>query len=197
MIINIGQRTDIPAYFSEWFYNRIKEKFVLVRNPYFPEQVTKYKLTNDVVDILCFCTKNPEPMLNRLSEISHFNQFWFVTITPYGKEIEPNVPNKMQVLESFKELSKNVGGSCIGWRYDPIFINDKYTLEFHVETFEKYAEELRGYTTQCVISFINLYEKTKINFKGVVPVKKAEQEYLTKEFVRIGKEYNIKIKGRN
>jgi hypothetical protein len=93
-------RTDIPAYFSEWFFNRIKAGFVLTRNPYYHEQVTKYLLTPELVDCISFCTKNPAPMLDRLDEISKFRQFWFVTITPYGKEIEPNVPNKIAVMES-------------------------------------------------------------------------------------------------
>ena len=84
MIISTGMRTDIPAYFSEWFYNRIKEGFVLTRNPYYPEQVLRYQLNPDVVDCINFCTKNPEPMLERLDEIRQYRQLWFVTITPYG-----------------------------------------------------------------------------------------------------------------
>lgn len=193
MIINTGNRTDIPAYFSQWFYNRIKEKYVLVRNPYYPEQILKYNLTPDIVDILCFCTKNPEPMLSRLDEISMFRQFWFVTITPYGKDIEPNVPNKDKVINSFKTLSNKVGINSIGWRYDPIFINEKYTIDFHIESFENMAKELGEYTNQCVISFIDLYEKTKRNFHGVREVTKNEQEHLVKEFVAIAKKYNFKI----
>ncbi len=193
MILNTGNRTDIPAYYSEWFYNRIKEKYVMVRNPYYPEQVSKYVLTPDVVDVLCFCTKNPQPMLERLEELNGFNQFWFVTITPYGNDIEPNVPSINDVIKSFKILSKKVGLNSIGWRYDPIFINEKYTVDFHIQSFEKMAKELGGYTNQCVISFIDLYEKTKKNFKGVNGVKKEYQELLVKEFVKISNNYNFKI----
>ena len=94
MILNTGCRTDIPAYYSEWFYNRIREGFVLARNPYRLEQVLKYRLDPAVVDALCFCTKNPQPMLSRLGELNAFRQFWFVTVTPYGREIEPLVPEK-------------------------------------------------------------------------------------------------------
>lgn len=104
MILNTGCRTDIPAYYSEWFYNRIRAGYVLTRNPYRPEQALKYRLDPEVVDALYFCTKNPQPMLSRLSELSAFRQFWFVTVTPYGKEIEPFVPEKQQVLESFMQL---------------------------------------------------------------------------------------------
>ena len=103
MIINTGMRTDIPAFYSKWLMNRIREGFVLVRNPYYPSQVTKYSLSTKVVDCLAFCTKNPEPMLKYLDELDIYKQYWFVTITPYGKDIEPVVPNKEKVIESFKK----------------------------------------------------------------------------------------------
>ena len=128
MILNTGNRTDIPAFFSDWFFNRIQEGFVCVRNPYFPHQVTKYILDPQVIDIICFCTKNPKPMLSRLDLIKDYKQFWFVTITPYNQTIEPYVPNKNEIIRSFIELSKKIGSRCIGWRYDPIFLNDYYTI---------------------------------------------------------------------
>ncbi len=194
MIINVGNRTDIPGYYSEWFYNRIKEGYVCVRNPYYPEQVTRYKLSPAFVDCLTFCTKNPEPMINRLDEISDFNQFWFVTITPYGKDIEPYVPDKDKVMEAFKKLSEKIGIKAISWRYDPIFITDKYSVEFHIDTFEKMAENLCGYTDNCVISFVDLYQKTKRNFPEVREVANNERLQLGKEIARIGKQYGIKIR---
>jgi hypothetical protein len=194
MIINTGSRTDIPAFFSEWFYNRIKEGEVLVRNPYYPQQVTRYKLSPDVVDCINFCTKNPQPMLERMSELDKFHQFWFVTITPYGREIEPNVPPKKQVMETFKKLSDLVGVNAVSWRYDPIFINEKYTVDFHLNAFENMAKNLSGYVDSCVVSFIDLYAKTKKNFPDVKEVTKEEQRLITKEFVEIGKSYGIQIK---
>lgn len=194
MIINTGCRTDIPAYFSEWFFNRIKEGYVYTRNPYYKNQVMKYKLTPDVVDCLSFCTKNPAPMLSRIHELDTFRQFWFVTITPYGKEIEPNVPDKEKVIEAFKKLSEAIGAEKTGWRYDPIFITNKYTLEKHIKDFEKISAKLIGYTHECVISFIDLYEKTKRNFPGIKAVTSEERCTIAKEFVRIGKKYDIQIK---
>lgn len=193
MIINTGSRTDIPAYYSEWFYNRIKEGYVLTRNPYYPEQVSRYRLTPDVVDVICFCSKNPEPMLKRLKELDAFRQLWFVTITPYGKEIEPGVPDKARVMDSFKTLSDMVGMKAISWRYDPIFITEKYSLEFHIRSFEKMADNLKGYTDNCVISFIDLYEKTKRNFHGVRNVTDKEQEILISAFSTIAKENKLQI----
>lgn len=194
MIINTGSRTDIPAYFSEWFYNRIAEGYVLVRNPYYPEQVQRYQLSPDVVDILCFCTKNPKPMLSRLDEIRHFRQFWFVTITPYGTDIEPYVPHKDTVMDSFKRLSDCVGPNCVDWRYDPIFIDETYTVAYHVAEFERMASVLEGYTKHCVISFIDLYRKTRRNFPKVRTVTVGERAQIAKAFVDVGKRHGLVIR---
>ncbi len=194
MIVNTGSRTDIPAYFSEWFYNRIREGYVLTRNPYYPEQVSKYRLAPEVVDVICFCTKNPEPMLKRLNELKDFKQLWFVTITPYGKEIEPGVPEKDAVIASFKKLSAMVGVKAVSWRYDPIFITQRYSLDFHIRSFERMAESLQGYVDNCVISFIDLYEKTKRNFPEARNVCREERETIGREFVKIGKRYGIVIR---
>lgn len=194
MIINLGSRTDIPAFFSEWFYNRVDEGFVCVRNPYYQEQVTKYILDPKVVDCLVFCTKNPQPMLDKLDKISEFGQLWFVTITPYGKDIEPYVPDVNDVLDSFKKLSDAVGAEKIIWRYDPIFVNEGYSIERHIEEFSNMAQKLNGYTQECIISFIDLYEKTKKNFKGVRAVKLFEKEFLAQNFSDIAFRNNMKLK---
>lgn len=193
MILNTGNRTDIPAFYSNWFFNRIKEGFVCVRNPYFPQQVTRYQLTPETIDIICFCTKNPQPMLNRLDELKAFQQFWFVTITPYDQSVEPYVPNKNEIIRAFQKLSDHLGAYHVGWRYDPIFLNDKYTIDYHINIFEKMCQKLAGYTHQCVISFIDLYEKTKRNFKGIQPVNHDTQFYITQKFVEIAKKYQITI----
>ena len=193
MILNTGSRTDIPAYYSDWFYNRIEAGYVLVRNPYYPSQITKYLLSPDVIDVMVFCTKNPFPMLDRLSLLSAFDTFWFVTITPYGAEIEPHVPPKEQIIASFKQLSEAIGSSRISWRYDPVLITDTYSIAHHIEQFHQMAEALSGYTTQCVVSFIDLYEKTKRNFWGIRSVTNKEQEVLIEAFSHIAKENGLQI----
>ena len=194
MIINTGMRTDIPAFYAEWFINRIKAGFVLVRNPYRAEWVTRYELDPAVVDCIAFCTKNPAPMLPFMSYLKPFHQYWFVTITPYGNEIEPNVPPKETVMEDFKRLSEDVGISCVGWRYDPIFIDSAYTLERHITDFEKMCKTLSGYTKTCVISFIDLYEKVKRNFPQAREVTPDERVEIGKAFSEIGKHHGITIK---
>ena len=194
MIINTGQRTDIPAFYSEWFANRLKAGFVLVRNPYNPVSVTRYRLSPDVVDLIGFCTKNPAPMLPRMDLLREYGQYWYVTITPYGKEIEPRVPDKREVLDSFRRLSDIVGPDRIGWRYDPVFISDAYPAERHIRAFEYMAKALEGYTHTAVISFVDLYEKTKRNFPEVRPVDPEQRLVLGKAFAGIGRQYGMTIR---
>ena len=193
MILNTGSRTDIPAFYSEWFLNRVRVGSVMARNPFFPEQVTRFQIRPDVVDLIAFCTKNPAPMLPHMDVLSPFLQFWFVTITPYGKEIEPAVPGKEEVCESFRQISRVVGKRCVGWRYDPIFLSEKYTKEFHLEAFERFAALLDGYTEQVVISFIDLYEKTKRNFPEAREVKAEDRRILGKEMAGIAARHHMQI----
>ena len=194
MIIQTGMRTDIPAFYSEWFANRLREGYVLVRNPYNPFAITKYRLDPAVVDMIGFCTKNPAPMFPHMDLVKPYGQYWFVTITPYGKEIEPHVPDKSFVMEQFQALSRMVGVNSIGWRYDPILIDRQWTAERHVEAFHSMCEKLAGYTHTAVISFIDLYEKVKRNYPEAQAVPLSQQLSLTEKFVKIAARYDIVIK---
>ena len=194
MIINTGMRTDIPAFYTPWFLNRLREGFVLVRNPYRPEQVTRYRLSPGVVDLIGFCTKNPAPMLDYMEALEPYGQYWFVTITPYGRDVEPGVPPVDQVLESFRKLSRMVGVRRIGWRYDPIFLSDRYTLEFHEKAFAYMVRALAGYTRICVISFIDLYPKVMRNFPEAVPVVREERIALGQYMIRTAREAGMTVR---
>ena len=193
MIINTGSRTDIPAFFSEWFLNRIDEGFICTRNPY-NDNIYKYPLDSKIIDCLCFCTKNPKPMLKDLDKLNDFNQFWFVTITPYGRDIERNVPSFKRVIKSFKELSETLGVNKVSWRYDPIFITEKYSLDFHIDLFEEMASELHTFTDDCTISFIDLYQKVLRNFSEAREVTRQEQLTIGENFARIADDYDIQMK---
>ena len=194
MIINTGQRTDIPAFYAEWFANRLKEGFVCVRNPYNPNQVSRYRLDPAVVDVIGFCTKNPAPMFPYMELLKAYGQYWFVTITPYGRDIEPNVPDKHQLIEDFKTLSNIVGINSIGWRFDPVFISERYGEKYHIRAFEQIAAALEGYTETAVISFIDLYPKVRRNFPEVQEVTKEQRLRLGKEFIRIASAHGMTVK---
>ena len=194
MIINTGQRTDIPAFYAEWFANRLIEGFVCVRNPYNPNQVSRYRLDPAVVDVIGFCTKNPAPMFPYMDLLKDYGQYWFITITGYGRDIEPNVPDKHRLLEDFKKLSAIVGINSIGWRYDPIFISERYTMEYHLRAFQQIAEELSGYTKTVVISFIDLYPKVRKNFPEAQEVTREQRLILGKEIIRIASACGMTVK---
>lgn len=162
MILSVSRRTDIPNYYSDWFYNRIKEGFLYVRNPMNPHQVSRIELSPDLVDCIVFWTKNPEPMMARLHELSDYMYYFQFTLTGYGRDIEPNVPHKKdKMIPVFQRLSETIGSSRVVWRYDPIFFNDVYTEEYHLQAFEQIADALAGYTKRCVISFVDTYAKNK------------------------------------
>ncbi len=194
MIIQTGQRTDIPAFYADWFANRLREGYVMVRNPFNRTSVTRYELDPEVVDMIGFCSKDPAPMLKYMDMLEAYHQYWFVTITPYGRDIEPNVPPYQDVMETFRSISERVGINCIGWRYDPILINDEWTAERHIEVFRRMCEGLKGYTKTCVISFIQLYNKVKRGYPEARHVSDENRLRITTEFVKIAGDVGMTIK---
>lgn len=182
MIIHASMRTDVPAFYSEWFANRIREGYLRVRNPYNPLQVTEYSLDPEVVDLIVFCTKNPEPMLKYMDLLKSYRTYWYITITPYGADIESGlfktIVSKRKIIETFQQISEIVGAEHIGWRYDPIFVDEKYTVKYHLEQFEGISAALEGYTKNCVISFLDLYQKVKKNFPEAKMVSREQRMYL-------------------
>ena len=195
MILNTGMRTDIPAYFSKWFINRIREGYVLTRNPYNPLQVTRYRLDPEVVDILCFGTKNPGPFIPHLAELRKFRTFWFVTMNPYGRELEPHVPYWKRTAENIRALSREFGPRAVSWRVSPIIINERYPASWHIDRFAEMAEALSGAVETCMIAFLDLYAKTVRNYpegRRVAPWEKAE---IGKAFAEIARLNGIRLIG--
>lgn len=162
MILSASRRTDIPNYYSEWFYNRIKEGFLYVRNPINVHQISEIKITPDVVDCIVFWTKNPLPMMGRLDELKEYPYYFQFTLTGYGSDVEVNVPDKKTaMIPIFRELSGRIGRERVIWRYDPILFSDKYTAQYHLKAFQYIAGALKGYTEKCVISFVDMYAKNR------------------------------------
>lgn len=194
MIINTGLRTDIPAFYWTWFRNRIREGYVLVRNPFFPQVITRYRLDPSVVDLIVFCTKNPLKVIDGLDFLDPFRQLWFVSITGYGRDIEPHVPDKHRVIEGFRRLSEKVGAHNMVWRFDPILLTDRYTEEYQLRAFSSIAESLRGYTNTVVISFVDLYAKVRRNFPELREVPHEATLRLSKQMVSIAAACRMRVK---
>ncbi len=197
MIISASRRTDIPAYYSDWFFNRVRDGFALVRNPMNIHQISKIKLTPDVVDGIVFWTKNPIPMIDRLSELKEYMYYFQFTITPYGQDVEPNLPSKNdKILTAFKRLSDMVGANRVIWRYDPIMISNRYPVDYHIRAFEKIAEELHNYTQKVIISFIDEdYRGVKSNVRelNLLDFPILTQTELSSYFAQISHSYGLSI----
>jgi len=161
MIITASRRTDIPAFYSEWFANRIKEGYVLARNPRFGTNISKIILRPELIDCMIFVTKNPARILDKLGILDRFNFLFQYTLNPYGPEIEQGLPSLDARIDLFIELSKRIGKKKSIWRYDPILLAEKVTPEFHIRNFERIAVKLKGYTDTCIISFIDIYKSAK------------------------------------
>lgn len=167
MILSVSRRTDIPAFYSKWFFNRIHEGFVDVRNPMNVHQVSRVNIKPDVVDCIVFWTKHAQPIMKRLHELDEYNYYFQYTINPYDRLIERNVPQKKGIIENFRDLSDQIGLTRVVWRYDPILITDKVDFDYHIKYFEELAKRLSGYTQRCVISFVDLYKKTVRNTQAL------------------------------
>ena len=168
MILSVSRRTDIPAFYSDWFMNRIREGYVMVRNPMSYHAVSKVDIRPDVVDCIVFWTKDPQPLIKHLEILSQSYKFYFqYTLNAYGKEVEPGLPALNDRIETFIRLSELIGKDKVIWRYDPIIITEKYTEEWHLKAFAYLSERLSEYTESCVFSYLDTYDKIAANMKSI------------------------------
>lgn len=196
MIISVSRRTDIPNHYSDWFFHRLREKWVLVRNPRNPHQLSRLSLSPEEVDGFVFWTKNPASMLERLGELDDYAYYFQFTLTPYGTETEPNLPSKTEVLlPLFQRLSQRLGRNRVIWRYDPIFFNSRYTLEFHQQQFAFFADRLGDFTERCTLSFLDFYATTRRRMAslGMISPTQEEKIHLLESMVMIAQKVGLSV----
>lgn len=160
MIFNISGRTDIIAFYYPWLVNRLNAGYVDVRHPFDEHLILRYALSPQLVEALTLCTKNPMPILKNPEPLLRYCTIIHVTLTPYGADLEPNVPKKMQIIQSIKELSKIFGKDHIYVRYDPIVLTEKHTIKQHLSSFENMVRQLKDDVYAFVISFVDDYRNT-------------------------------------
>ncbi len=172
MIISASRRTDIPAFYSEWFFNRIRERFCAVQNPFNPAQVSRISLSPEDVDAMVFWSKNPAPMLPRLEELDKAGYCYYFqfTLNCYPPELEPGLPPLAERVETFLHLSEALGKRRVVWRYDPIIISNHTSYGWHREKFAELCERLSGKTARLMVSPVEYYKKTARN---LAPLEKA------------------------
>lgn len=190
MIISASRRTDIPALYSQWLMNRLEEGYVLVPAPYRTGTLNRIQLSPENVDCLVLWTKNPEPMLNkqaRLDAMGYPYYFQF-TLTPYGRDIEPGLPEKAVLEKTFQELAKRCGKERVVWRYDPVLLDEKHTIAWHTEQFRRMCECLADSTSRCVFSFVDAYRKSPFRTLTL-----AEMIEISSAFSSIVKDYSLQL----
>ncbi len=182
MILFASGRTDISAFYSNWFINRVKAGFVDVRNPFNQKLVSRIYFSD--VDLIMFCSKNPLPMINKLDTLN-VPVLFHVTITPYGKDVEPNIPDKRLIIEGVKKLSLVLGIDNVVVRYDPIFLSDKYNVDYHIKAFDKLCKNLNGYVNKIIVSFMDEYKNVRSN-KNILKYRAFTRE----DYKKIGEAFS-------
>lgn len=192
MILNTGGRTDTVNYFSEWLLNRFAAGYAYSRNPFHPDVVNRIDLNPRTIDVVEFCSKNYRPILSRLHEITErFNCHFHYTITAYDKDIEPNVPGIDESVETLRDLSAQVGKEKIIWRYDPVLLTGKYTIERHLATFDYMAGRIAPYVSRCLFSFVVWYKK--LHLPELQPISGRQKELIAKGLGEMAAKHHLYI----
>ena len=163
MIISASRRTDLPAFYSEWFMNRIRAGFCLVPNPFNRARVSRVSLAPEDVDVIVFWTRNPRPLLPHLQELDacDYRYYFLVTLMANPREIDPGCPSFDAAVAAFRALSDRIGPERVVWRYDPIFLTGVSGPTFHIDAFERIACALRGHTKRSIVSVMHPYRKLR------------------------------------
>jgi hypothetical protein len=190
LIISASCRTDIPAFYSEWFFRRLEAGHCTVRNPY-SGQSYRVDLRKKQVDGFVFWTRNFGPMLRRLDELASFGRPFVVqyTVTGYPRAIEAAVIEPQRAIEQIGALAARVHAACPVWRYDPILITSLTPSEYHLENFRDLAARLQGSTDEVVVSFAQMYAKTRRNLDAAAERKLV----LAAELTQIAKQFGLQL----
>jgi hypothetical protein len=175
MIISASRRTDIPAFHGDWFINQIRQGYVEVKNPFNPAQTKRVSLLPEDVECIVFWTKNPESFIDKLSLLKKYPFYFLYTLTPYGNDLEPGLPEKKRLIDTFIRLSLLTGKERVIWRYDPILLSTTIDIQYHIEKFTEIVEILGPYTSRCIISCITLYKKV-IRRLNTLQIRKPDED---------------------
>lgn len=207
MIISASRRTDIPAFYADWFMTRIREGFFHRVNPFNSKQVSAFSLKPEHIDAICFWTKNPKPLLQHLDELDQqgYNYYFQFTLNPYPKQFEPKVPPLSERIATFRELAGRIGPERVVWRYDPIILTSSTPVAWHLEQVEQIAAQLKDATRRLVFSFYDFYGKgqgrlhaalkgTGVELEDITaPEKAGELQELVKGFKSIADHNSLRL----
>lgn len=184
MIISASRRTDIPAFFAEWFMDRVREGYCEVANPFRADQVSRVSLQAEDVDAIIFITRDARPLLPHLAELDGrgLRYSFQYTLTGYPRALEARTPAVPKALETLRRLVAYIGPQRLVWRYDPILFTSLTPPAFHAEQFAYLAEALDGLTYRVTISIMDDYRWVTARLKrlereGVARLEVAEEVF--------------------
>lgn len=159
MIISASRRTDIPAFYAEWFMGRMRAGYCLTVNPFNPAQVTRVSLRPEEVEVICFWTRDARPMLPHLAELDArgYRYLFYNTLTAYDRALEPHSPTPAEARDTLRRLAEHLGPQRVCWRYDPIVFTNTMPPACHAEQFARLATMLEGLTQRVTISIMTPY----------------------------------------
>lgn len=194
MILSVGLRSDIVSYYGEWLMKRFAEGYVYSRNPLFPAKISRYDLAPDKIDAIVFRSKNYAPFLGHLRSLAHdYRVYCQYVITPYGRDLEPNPPDKEKRVADFFEVEHIVGKEKLAWRYDPVLKTQTYSVAWHLTEFESIAAPLAGHADRCMFDFVEMYIKLQQYIPELIPLTKEEKFALAKGFADAAKRHGIPL----
>jgi hypothetical protein len=169
MIISASRRTDIPAFYAEWFINRIRAGYCTVPNPVNPKRISYVSLSPSDVDVIVFWTRNAKPLIKRLAELDRrgFRYYFQYTILANPRIIDPKSPPTQTSIETLQYLADHMGPDRVIWRYDPIVITNQCPSYYHLEKISYIASTLRGYTKRLIISMLDTYKHTEKRMRSL------------------------------
>lgn len=194
MILSASRRTDIPAFYAEWFAHRLKAGYLQTRNPFRPSQTKRLGLSPQSIEGIVFWTKDPLKFLPVLDELdaAGYAYFFQFTLTPYDRRLEPGLRDKEAIIQTFIDLSMRLGKERLLWRYDPIILDEELTISYHQQRFTALCEQLAEYTPQVTISFLDIYRK--IAAKGFREASAEEMTELSEKLAGIASAYGLSIR---
>jgi hypothetical protein len=204
MIVSVSRRTDIPAFYIPWLFNRLKAGFALTPNPYNAKRLSRVPLAPEIAECLVFWSKNPAPMLEAgvacpdmpegdlLSwlDARGYRYYFQFTLTPYGRDLERNLPPKTEIVRTVKRLSARIGSSGVVWRYDPVILDEDFSLDYHKKAFAGLCSEIGREVRSCVFSFADSYPRL------LRKIQKPAREILgaaASEFAEIAARHDLRL----
>jgi len=185
IIISASRATDIPKWYPEWFFNRLKAGYIIWKNPF--NQNIRQKVSFRKTKAIVFWTKDPKPMFEYLPEIDKMgiDYYFQFTLNDYEKEnLEPNIPPLNKRIETFKQLSKKIGKERVIWRFDPLILSNDLTPEILLNRIENIGNQIHEFTEKFVISFIDISEYNLVK-QRLEKQNKNYREFEPSEMMRI------------